>query len=145
MLASVRHMPMEYKKWFSGNSNDVALNDSFGLVPEAHAAIQVVIGYAFRAMAIALKQTIKKASGGAPANFVAFLQEGTTSRVDAKELLPAIAYLSSRFNDASVELCNGCERLNKQVSDTVKGDIATWFVGMGLSRKGNIEDENFKN
>ena len=89
-----------------------------------------------------MKQTIRKAAGGAPANFVAFLQGGTTSRVTPKEFLPALAYLVSRFEGS--ELCDDCETLSNQVSDTVKSDIATWFVGMGLSKKGDIPDENLK-
>ena len=142
MLAGTQQMPMEYKKWFSGTDNNIAWNINNELFPEANAVIPAVIGYAFRAMAIALKQTIRKAAGGGPANFVAFMQGGTTSRLKPEEILPAIAYLTSRFDDASNALCgSNCKRLEPQVSDTVKEDIAAWFISMGLARKGEIADE----
>jgi len=74
------------------------------------------------------------------------MQGGTTSRVNAAEFLPAIAYLASRLHGNSDELCDAsCVRLNQQVSDAVKDDIAVWFVSMGLSKKGIIEDNSSKN
>jgi hypothetical protein len=62
--------------------------------------------YVLRALLITLKQGIRKASGGAPANLVALLQGGTTSRFPPEEILGSIAYLASRLDGS--ELCDGC-------------------------------------
>ena len=141
ILAGTRQMPLEYRKWFSGTSSDIAWNINHQLFPEAHAILPAWVAYGFRAMAITLRQLIRKAAGGAPANFVAFMQGGTTSRVTPKEILPAIAYLGTRLNGAPEALCNGCKRLNPQVSDTVEEDIAAWLVSLGMADKGEIAEE----
>ena len=144
LLSSVREMPLEYKQWFTNESNFAAWDLDSDVIPQAHAAAPLV-AYPVRAFLVLIKQSLRKAGGGAPANFVAFMQGGTTSRVEAATFLPAIAYLASRFNDAPDELCGAdCVRMNKQVSDTVKEDIAAWFVSMGLSKKGDIADRSSK-
>lgn len=85
-------MPLEYKQWFTGASDQFAWNISTTLLPEAQ-AVGPAIAYPVRAFLVLIKQALRKAGGGAPANFVAFMQGGTTSRVKAAEFLPAIAYL----------------------------------------------------
>lgn len=53
-------------------------------------------------------------------------------------MLMTLAYLGSRLNGSDV--CTNCEKLNPQVSETVISDIGSWFAGMGLAKKGKIED-----
>ncbi len=135
LLTGLKQMPLEYTRLFQASEQQVVSNWNFSLVPKAHAAGPLI--YGIRAMAVVLKQAIRKGAAGAPANFVAFLQGGTTSRVDPVEMLSAIAYLTSRFPDNA---CDDCEELRPQVAETVLLDMGIWFAGIGLSKKGRMDD-----
>src|SRR5690606_28344491 len=87
-----------------------------------------------------VKQAIRKGGAAAPANFIAFMQGGTSSRVTRLEMLVTLAYLGSRLKDSPV--CSDCRKLNEQVSDTVLQDVATWMAGLGLAKNGAIAEED---
>ncbi|AJD48640.1 hypothetical protein S7S_11140 [Isoalcanivorax pacificus W11-5] len=139
LLSGLKTAPTELKKLFPNMvPTGVGANEwQFSLLPQAHAAGPLV--YGLRALMVVLRQAVRKAGGAAPANFIAFMQGGTTSRVTPAEMLPAVAYLMSRLEMAD---CDSCAKLEPQVSETVQADIAAWFVGMGLAVNGEIEDEN---
>ena len=141
LLTSLEQLPYEFKILFGTQGVTTTSNWELLPVEEAHAALPAVLGYGLRALIIAIKQAIRKGTGGAPANLVAFLQGGTTSRVTRAEMLVTLAYLGARFDDTPDELCSGnCRRLNEQVSDTAKSDMASWFAGIALAKKGEIEE-----
>ena len=137
ILSSLKQMPLEYKKLFPPINASFAKQNNFEFVPEAHAAVWF---YVVRGLAIAVKQAIRKGGAAAPANFIAFMQGGTSSRVTRKEMLITLAYLGTRLEDAPA--CSGCKKLNQQVSETVVQDIATWMAGLGLAKNGAVAEED---
>ncbi len=138
-LSSLPHTSVDFRHLFPPHNFVVAGTDRSLLIQEAHAA--PVWLYAVRAMAIGIKQAIRKGAGGAPANFVAFMQGGTNSRVTRWEMLAALAYLDSRL-DGTPCASGNCKKLNAQVSETVIQDTASWFAGLGLAKSGDIPDED---
>lgn len=138
LLMMFKELPIEYKQIFDSSPRVSADASGFVPVETAHAAGPLV--YAVRVLAVMIKQSIRKGTGGSPANLIAFLQGGTTSRVDRIEMIAAMAYLGSRLD--GVDGCDSCETLNDQVSATVLSDMAAWFAAIGLAKEGVVTDES---
>ncbi|WP_416398395.1 hypothetical protein [Allohahella sp. A8] len=136
MLAALYRAPMESTRIFPSQDALLGQSGDFSVVPTAYAAGPLV--YVPRALLVMLKQAIRAGTSGAPANFVALMQNGTTSRFTRDEILMAIGYLSTRLE--GTDLCTDCKKLNGQVSETVSIHMASWFAGLGLAKKGQIED-----
>ncbi|WP_157619272.1 hypothetical protein [Psychromonas aquimarina] len=137
LLSSIKYLPIEFKRIFPITPQQTAMLDKPQLIPEAHAIAPAIV-YGARLLFISMKQALRKGIAGAPANFVALLQGGTTSRFDAAEILTAIAYLGTRLDDT--DFCTDCKKLNEQVSETVSEDIASWFAGLALANKGKMAE-----
>jgi hypothetical protein len=136
LLQSLKTLPLEYKKLFTPIDPLGANQMHWSGVETAHAALPV---YALRLFLVAIKQGLRKAAGGAPANVVALLQGGTTSRFKPEEIFGSIAYLTSRLEDSPA-----CDKycLAEQVSETVVQDIGTWFAAIGFANKGKIAEKD---
>jgi hypothetical protein len=140
LLQVLPTMPLEYKKLFAPVGGFQSANQYVPFVDQAHAAAPIAV-YALRAALIVLKQGIRKASAGAPANIIALLQGGTTSRYPPEQIFGSIAYLLTRLDGSS--LCDGCKTLNEH-TDTVLQDMGTWFAGVGLAAKGAVNEEDIE-
>jgi len=136
LLQSLKTLPLEYKKLFTPIDPLGANQMHWSGVETAHAALPV---YALRGLLVVIKQGLRKGAGAAPANIVALLQGGTTSRYGPEEIFGAIAYLTSRL-EGSPACDDYC--LNEQVSKTVVQDTAAWFAAIGLANKGVVSEKD---
>jgi hypothetical protein len=130
---AMRSAPYEINRlvFMAESSNGIVSNSPLEL-NQANAAFPVII---FRGGFTSIKLVLGIIKKHGANHFINFMQDRTTSRYDALELMAAIGYLELRDAD------NGCTAncLPTDVVTTVNKNITAWLAGLSLAKDGVLQ------